>query len=217
MAHLDLGSLANYGDEKVQRRLKAVMIDPDQFLDAMTELTYAAWHISKGHKVVATEDSGIADFSVEIPGLDLPIIADCKRLKRGTALRRLRDATSTANRQIKANRVAGIGLVVIDISEKVPNPQTFSDDIPPEIELAASEIARTVKSFNSAVSGVILVWNDYLIKEIFVPRRQLFVALRRRNKLVPHAAPKIPLPEHIGELLPGNTVTFKVNLDTRHQ
>jgi hypothetical protein len=214
---LDLGSLANYGDIKVQKRLKAVMIDHNQFLDAMTELTYAAWHISKGHRVVATEDSGIADFSVRIPSLELPIIADCKRLKENTAIRRVRDATSTANRQIKGTGSNGIGLAVIDISDRVPNPPTFSDATPLEVEQVAAEVARALKGSNSSVSGVILIWNYYLLRELFEPKHKLFIALRRRSKLVPHAAPRVPLPESIDELLPGNTVVFEVHLEPRPQ
>ena len=210
---LNLGNLGNYGDERVQKRLKAVAVNPDQFLDAMTELTYAAWHISKGHRVVATEDPGIADFSVEVPGLDLPIIADCKRVKSKSALRRLRDAISTANRQIKAVNSAGIGLVIMDISGKVPNPEMFSDAVPLEVEQAAVEVSRSIKEFNSSVSGVILVWTDFLIRELFEPRHKLFVVLRRRSKVVSHAAPKVPLPPGIAEFLPGHSVVFEVHLE----
>ena len=76
-----LGDLANYGDEAVQKRLRAVIQVPDQFLDVLVEVACAGWHVWRGHEVKATEEEGMPDLELKIPAWPLPIQAECKCVK----------------------------------------------------------------------------------------------------------------------------------------
>jgi hypothetical protein len=67
-----LGDLANYGDEDVQKRLRAVIRDPGQFLEVLVEVACAGWHVSRGHEVKATEAEGMPDLELQIAGWSLP-------------------------------------------------------------------------------------------------------------------------------------------------
>jgi len=126
----ELGSLANYGDESVRKRLKSVVQEPTKFLDVLVELNYAAWHKSRGHRVQAFENEGFPDFEVHIDDLPLPLVTDCKRVRASTTGRRFPKLVEKSNKQIKNLGKSCYGLAVIDISEKVQNPEDQSGGMP---------------------------------------------------------------------------------------
>jgi len=161
-----LGDLANYRDEAVQKRLRAVVRDPDQFFDVLVEVSCAAWHISRGHKVEATQRDGMPDLELEIPGWQIPIQAECKRVKRDS---RIKGAIEKANRQIKNVGQRCYGLVYHDISEGAKVPELVdllslrNNKIPDEIAAFKNEVQRLLGRVYTSVSGVILLWKRHTV------------------------------------------------------
>jgi len=206
-----VGDLANYGDKAVQKRLRAVVRDPDQFFDVLLEVSCAAWHISHGHKVEATQRDGMPDLALEIPGWQLPIQAECKRVKRSS---RIKEAIEKANRQIKNVGQRCYGLVYIDVSEcaKVPDlvdPLSLRDDkIPDEIVAIKNEVQRLLDRVYTSVSGVILLWKHHIV----LPMKDggLLFIFRYQNLLVRHRSPKEPLPEDTEQISVGYTNTVRI-------
>jgi hypothetical protein len=204
---LTAGTFSNYGDEKVRRRLAAVVLTSEGFPSVMTELSYAAWHLSKSHRVTAFEDPGVADFRIDIPEFDLPIIADCKRIAWGTKVSRMSKVINAANKQIKAVAIPCYGIVAVDVADKVSNPKEVSDEIPSTVQELIDEAQSAVAHSNSSVSGVLLIWNDFVrMGEPGVDPRSL-VVLRRRSVLVEHKNPVRRLPKDRSSILVGNTIT----------
>ena len=206
-----LGDLANYGDEAVQNRLRTVVLDPDQFFDVLLEVSCAAWHISHGHKVQATERDGMPDFALEIPGWQLPIQAECKRIRRGPRVKR---AIEKANRQIKNVGQRCYGLVYLDVSEcaKVPDlvdPVSLkADTLPDEIVALKNEVQRFLDRVYTSLSGVILLWKHQTV----LPMNDggLLFVFRYQNLLVRHRNPKEPLPEDTEQISVGFSNTVRI-------
>ena len=101
ISNLRLGSFANYGNQSVKRRLNSVILTADGFRSIMTELSYAAWHISKGHKVTAYKEEGYPDFQVLAEDVTLPLVTDCKRIQKGSSDLRFAKVINKANNQVK--------------------------------------------------------------------------------------------------------------------
>lgn len=112
-----LGHLANYGDERVRRRLEAVIVDNNQYLDVLSEFRCVGWHSSQGHDVVVSENSGWADFRILIPTWESAVVADCKRLSKAPTKRTVKRHVEKANRQVKAVGDDAYGLLFLDASE----------------------------------------------------------------------------------------------------
>ena len=109
-------------------------MNPDQFLDVLVEVSCAAWHVSRGHKVEATEKIGMPDLALEIPGWQRPIQAECKRVQKDTSDSRFMDVIKKANSQIKNAGQRCYGLVYYDVSDRVDETSFGSDSIPEEVE-----------------------------------------------------------------------------------
>lgn len=202
-----IGSLANYGDPEVQKRIRSVIFDPSQFLDVLTELGFAASHLTREHKVTAHEKLGFPDFEVAVPGWDLPFAVDCKRLKRDTSEQRIGSAIKKANEQVKALGKPCYGLAVLDVSEKVNILPELSDEIPQEVVGLKRAARKATSLYNTSISAVLLLWDDFVI--VRVPRTGgdfFSICLRRRYELVLHTNPKHPLNGDIDTLSVGNTL-----------
>lgn len=212
---LSLGDFANYGDEIVRKKLLSEIIDEEKFFDVMTEISYAAWHLSKNHNISAYEKDGYPDFEVELDGLTLPIAAECKCVRPNKKNRRLKDLIKKAGKQIKKLGKDCYGLTVIDISSKIPEQDQIKDSLPPEVEVIKGIIEQSITSRNTAVSGVLLVWNDYaMLGKPPKEKKSLFV-FRRRSILIKHQNPKFVLPEKIELEAIGNTITYSINWTPR--
>lgn len=206
----ELGSLANYGDERVRRRLKSVIREPTQFLDVLTELSYAAWHKSRGHRVRAFESEGLPDFEVYIDGLSLPLVADCKRVRNSTTERRFRKLVEKANKQIKNLGKPCYGLAVIDISEKVQNLQDQSSGMPQEVAGICAILEQSLRQLYTSVSGVLVTWGDNILVPMTDGSGGLLCFARQHSQLLLHKTPKRKLPDHQDPFLVAHTVMLKV-------
>lgn len=213
---LELGSFANFGDDPVRKRLISVLQSETHFSSLMTELSYAAWHISKGHKVIAYEDEGYPDFQVIMNSTKLPLVTDCKRIFKDTNNSRLSKVITKANKQIKKIAIDCYGICVIDITEKITNNNHFSDNIPQEVLDISSVVSKSIQTKNSSVSAVLLLWNDYVLHGIPETSPTSLFAYRRRGYLVSHSDPKYNLPKNIELFAFGNTITYRVTWKQRN-
>jgi hypothetical protein len=200
-----LGELANYGDEAVQKRLQSVIRDPGQFLDVLVEVACAGWHVWRGHEVKATEDEGMPDIELEVPGWPLPIQAECKGVKNSG----FENAIKKANKQIKKAPQRCYGLVYLDVSQVSVDPASFwNDSLPNEFAPFQAEIQGCLVRFNTSVSGVILLWKDQIILKMNDGGALCFH--RYRSVLIRHRNPKEPLPQDTEPIMVGNTVMLPV-------
>lgn len=210
ISNLRLGSFANYGSQNVKRRLNAVIRTEDGFRSVMTELSYAAWHISKGHKVTAYEEEGYPDFQILAEDVTLPLVTDCKRIQKDSSDLRFARVINKANNQVKKLDIKCYGIAVIDITAKVTSPNVFSDEIPQSVLHIAEVAINAIQNDNSSISAVLLLWDDYVVHgEPGISPTSLF-AYRRRSQLLKHRDPVHKLPEDIHLFDFGNTITYRV-------
>lgn len=185
VGRMTLGSLANYGDEKVQKRVRAVAREVDQISDVMFELSFAAWHLSQGDQVVAQEEEGQADLILRSNKLELPMAVDCKRISSDSKLTRIAKVIKKASGQVRAVPGDHYGLVAIDVTEWCASGVH-------ELETIERETSAVMAGpFNRRLSGALLVWHQSDIRPY--PNGDVFVALRRMSKLIPHANAERPL------------------------
>jgi hypothetical protein len=185
---LRLGAFANYGDPRVQRRLRAVVRNPHQFLDVLTELQFAMTCRAQGGSVTAYENEGYPDFEAVIPGLDYPIIADCKRIAAGTSSRAIKDDITHANKQIKRLGKRGYGLVVVDASTRIHDTTGTTDAEPVVVGTVYRDFRGAISTHNRSVSGVLLTWDLYNAEQLPMLHAGF------RSRLFLHADPKMPIP-----------------------
>ena len=78
---LKIGDITLYGDESVQRKLKACLNNPLHFNSLMLELSFASYQINKENNVLPLEQENKPDLRVEVEELDFPVFVECKCLK----------------------------------------------------------------------------------------------------------------------------------------
>lgn len=207
-----LGDLSTYGSPSVVKRIRSEIADPDKYGDVMLELTYAAWHISRGHHVQPTDEQATADFELLIPGHDLPLYTDCKRIKKYTNDSRFADVIKKANKQIKTSSKGKdcLGLVAIDIADKIEPPQELTDQFPAEVQRLSSVTHDILKKHYTSVSAVMLFWNEFSMLGKPPEEVRSRIALRRRTHLIRHMEPRKPLPDSSLLSETGNTVEFNI-------
>ena len=191
-----LGSIANYGDQAVQKRLRSEIKFPSKYFDVLTELQFAAWHISRKHQVKAYEKAG-ADHEILISGWDLPVISDCKRIARDTSASRIRKVIDKANQQIKRHPSSCYGIVVVDLSEKVPVCENITDSFPPELEVFRKAAVDALRFYYSSISAALLIWNEIYILGPKEGGNLIMVVLRTRSKILHHQKPKNAIPSRL--------------------
>ena len=205
-----IGDLANYGDDRVQRRIRAVVEEPRQFLDLLLEISWAAWHIGRGHAVTASEDEGMPDFQIVVPSASLPIAADCKRVQAQSSDQRFRKLVNKANRQIKNLGIECHGMVVIDITERVPPITNLGDDSPAAADHVCDIVQGCLQRAHTSVSGAIVTWRDVLTTPMRDGSGGTLCVLRQHSRLVRHQQPLHPLSENDDEICIGYTSGFQV-------
>lgn len=208
--NLRLGSFANYGSESVRRRLYSVLGSGSGFRSLMAELSYSAWHISKGHKVTAYEEKGYPDFHVFAEGAILPLVTDCKHIRKDTKDSRFSKIIKKANKQIKALGIGCYGIAAIDITDKVTNPDVFSDEIPKSVLHITEVVSSAIQKHNTSVSAVLLLWDDYQVLGEPMVAPSSLIAYRRRSHVLRHLEPLHKLPEELELFNIGNTITYRV-------
>jgi hypothetical protein len=205
----ELGDLANYGDAAVCQRLLAVIQKPKQFPDVLLEVSCAAWHVSRGHNVTATEDKGMPDLALEIPDWRLPIQADCKHVGKDTGYSRFKNVIEKANSQIKRANQCCYGLVYLDVSDRVAKAN-FGDSFPDEIVKIQEVIQRCLRQHYTSVGGVVLLWKDYITLPMTDGSGGVLWFLRYRSHLIRHSGEaKAPLPEDPEPIMLGYTGMLK--------
>ena len=180
----------------------------------LTELHYAAWHVSRGHGVTAYEESNWADFRVTLPGLVFGGVSECKRIDAAAGDRRIAKEITEANRQIKAVPGSHYGVAVLDVRDRVPHQQGLIDAVPEAVLLMREQVTQAIRKHNSSVNVVILVWDDFVVGG--APpgeNRPTGVVYRRRSVLIPHAAPKTAHSVPSDLLAFGHTVAYRLLWD----
>jgi len=208
-----LGTFSAYGDAKVRRRISSVIYEPRGFLSLLTELSFAAWNLSKGFAVTPYEHEGYPDFRVEMNDMDFPVVADCKRVSRESGVMRYKKIVDKANRQIKALGEECYGLVVVDIAERVPNALAFT--IPGAVRSAVSSVHSALRNYNTSVSAALLHWDEYLFSGGPTRSPSSLCALQRRSLVVEHANPKHALPDDLPMREYAYTVDFPISWTPR--
>ena len=205
------GELNCYGDVSVLSRIRSEITNPEKYGDVMAELAYAAWHLSRGHNISPANEQGVADFTINIPGLPFPVITDCKRVKKNTNDNRFYDIIKKANKQIKtsANSENCFGLVTIDVTDKIIAVRPLSDSLPSEIVHIGKLVESAIMQHNTSISAAIITWNDFTMLGR-PPHEITSVALRKRSHLIKHKQPINTLPDSsiLEEI--GNTVEFNI-------
>ena len=216
-ANFTLGSIANYGDIGVQRRLRAVLPDHEQYYDVLAELNYAGWHLTKGHSIRIHEDNGWPDFQIQIPGLALPVMADSKRLKKGASSTSFKRVIARANRQVKSPGIECYGVVVINVTDLLPRPLPLSDARPAEVIQAEQEVARLLRNYYTSISIAVLVWDEITILTGDDDQgRGIGVYVTTKGIVVKHDRPLRVLPSQVIEALqPQSQVDFFVHREDR--
>lgn len=198
-ADITVKSFSGYGDEKVRKRLKSEIVHPRKFLDVLAELAYASSHIGR-HAIFPSQETGMADFEVNLGGRYRPLVVDCKRLGAETRDARIATVIKKTNQQIKRRQQSCYGLAVIDVSSRVsqvvtPREKPSEYTVPPQVEPIRELCRNALSKVNTSVSGALLVWDECeMLGDPRTVDRSLFFFVRR-SIAVPHAKPVLPLPE----------------------
>ena len=205
-----LGDLANYGDEAVCRRLQAEIQHPRAFLDVLVEVSCAAWHVSRGHEVLATEETGMPDLALRIPGWELPIEAECKRVGKDAGYSRFKHIIGDGDRKIKRRDQRCYGVLYIDVSDRMDKAKS-GDSLPDEIAKIQEEVQRCLHVHYTFIGGVILLWKGHTTRSVTDGRKEIACVLEYRSHLIRHRMPKEPLPENPTPIMLEYTTILSVN------
>lgn len=173
--------------------------DSRQFLSLLSELSCAASQSTR-HRMTPFERQGWADFIVHLPAPYARLIVECKKVFPDTKSERIPKLVYKANRQIKATGVRGSGLLVIDLSDRVPvnlephdKPKAQSR-LPIVVCDMADAASKAMRRHNTSVAGTVLFWDEYEVlgNPASMPRSML--VLRRLSHVVRHQNPKRALP-----------------------
>lgn len=206
-----LGNLANYGDEAVRRRLQAVIQDRREFLGVLVEVSCAAWHVSHDHEVTASEETGMPDLALGIPGWELPIQAECKRVGKDANYSRFKEVIKKANSQVKCTSQRCYGLLYLDVSDRV-NKASFGNSLPNEIAKIQETVQRCLSLHYTSIGGVVLLWKGqrHITLSMRDGREAIACVLQYRSHLIRHRMPKEPLPENPEPIMFGYTSMLHV-------
>jgi len=194
--HVAIGALANFGDEQVRTELLGRMRSEGGFDSALFEVICVASQQRQGHDAQKIPGEGQPDLRITIPGLELPIVAECK-FASGMGKSTVRTALSTANKQLREAGVRErdarvIGLVYLEISNRVGNVQSNGDGPPDAVSAAMADVKRLLANpaRNRSISAVAVMW-----KEKFVNEQTTTALVLWRSRLFRHRAPHVSLPE----------------------
>jgi len=207
------GSLGNYGDSAVQKRIQSEIRTSGGYKSIHTELQFAAWHLSHGHNVEAFERKG-PDQKILIPTWNLPIIAECKRIESETKISRIQEIIKNANRQIKNEHIPCYGIIVIDLSEKIINYNKLNDDLPTELNEIFEEIVKKLYKYYTSISAALLFWHQVTIMkpDQYCPGKGISIFLRTQSKFIKHKNPLYPINNDLSKINFGNCFESHISL-----
>jgi hypothetical protein len=211
-----VGSLANYGDLAVLRRLKKVLLQDTQFGDALLELSCAAWHQIKGRDVLATEAEGMPDLRVTVPGWRAPIFADCKRVTARSE-NVIEAVIKKANEQLGNAGIiddaqTGFGVVYMDITSRIGVLERGKrNEVPAEVQKVADLILRRLYHHNRSVSAVVLLWRERVTATDNQKPPNVSLLLIWRSLVIRHRKPRIELPADNEIIRVQGTFALRVN------
>ena len=198
-------------DPEVKRQLRLRVSEPEQFFDQMTALT--CWNLLRqaGYRPRLVEQEGMPDITLTIDGLEEWI--ECKRLRLGTAMGRVRRIIKNANTQIKRADPNGAGALYIFV-ERPQHRVVFDDLVPADVGLVVTEIRRELGSgFSKSVAVVIVCWDDYLLLGDFPDPTCYF--FRRRSLVLKHSSPRKATVFNPDPLRFGRTVALQVRWNSQ--
>lgn len=206
-----LGNFANYGDAAVRRRIRAVAHDAKQYRSLQVELAIAGWCAqSDGLCVTPYSSTAFADFRIDIGSDGTSVLLECKCIEEGTKASRLSKITQSANAQIKAVGLSVPGVLLVNISNMVPQRPGLSDNCPDEVSQIRAQFEAVLQRSNRSVSATLLTWDEYAISNND-REHATFVSLRRRSLTIDHLQPRYKLPKDNPLRSYGNTVVMRVN------
>ena len=192
-------------DPEVIRQLRQRASDPEQFVDQLT--AFRCWNLLRGtgYEPRLVEQEGMPDIAVSVAGAEEWI--ECKRLRLGTGVSRVRKVIQAANTQIKRADPGGAGAVYIFV-ERPQHRIVFDDSVPAEVEVVAKEVERELGSGASrSVGAVIVGWDDYLLLGDFPSPTSYFC---RRSFVRTHRSPRRALALSPSKLELGRTIYFRL-------
>jgi len=203
-----------YTETKPSKKIRSRVVNPEQFEDLMVELAFDAWHKSRNHTVIPWEKEGLPDLKLQIPGVDVPILVECKRL-RSSLKNRLSKVISKANSQIKAAQEPCYGVVVLDVSTPVGVTEVENDELPNQLQDICSIVQSALSGKkNRLVRMAILVWDDSMI--LGEPPDKTQVAFRRRHLRIQHRMSGKDISETV-PLFEGFTSLYTLHWTQREQ
>jgi len=192
LAKAETGLLSSYGDLSVQSFMRSRLPDRRLFEDVMVELAFGAWHKSRGHRVTPLEVEGYPDLEIRLPGIALPVLAECKRLSTESE-NRIRNVLTKANSQIRTRGGECYGVAVLDVSNVVNAGRVNDDRLPLALQAVVGTVNSALQRQNRAVAAALLLWDDYMM--VGTPPEPTLVVFRRRYVTVRHGAPEREIPE----------------------
>lgn len=212
-AGLTLGSLTNYGDTAVAKRIKRVMSDNRQFHDVLFEMICASLHMSKSHLVIPTQADGMPDLYIQIPEWKIPVFAECKRLSKEPGKNTIKGIISKANDQLKKADGQHFGVLYVDVSECISNREANGDEVPSEVSAIKAQVEVLLREFYRSVSAAVILWRDCIIVAAPTHEHHVAVFLRYRHLVIRHARPNLRLPWEDQSIRIGNTSMVRVVSD----
>jgi hypothetical protein len=194
-----LGTAAKYGDKDVLTRINAEIVDPVKYFHIMTELELANWCNVKGYEMTVFQRGG-ADFRFVICGWDRPVIGDCKRISKNSSVTRIGKVINKANDQIKRTGEDGYGVVAIELTDRLPELMSISDDIPEELTPLIVEANLNIGNCNTAVNAVVLFWTEIGYLGNLPQDNVRLMVSRTRSKVLIHRNPKFKCVHDLGAL-----------------
>ncbi len=184
------GNFQAIGDELAQKKVRDRIGTAQSFEDLFVELYVAAWHKTKGRRVVMLETEGFPDIQVNVSSLNFPILIECKRLTVNSAKRIGKDITKAIH-QLRRGSVgtnaSAYGAVVLDLTSAVGARHQIDDRIPDEINAALHEVEQALRGEkNTHVKSAIVAWDDYNVYGKFPESTSVLVSFRRRAKVIHH-------------------------------
>lgn len=202
------GGVKKYGDDKVRKRIQAIITDPKQYNSLMTELSLSAYCSLQDLAVTPFEEIGYPDFRLDIDGMSLPIMVECKNIEKGTNCNRFECIVKKANKQIKNVGVDCYGVLFVDVTAMIERNSVLSDSVPDSVEIILEKFSKLLGRFNSSVSSAILFWDEFSILGEEQGSDRIMAFIRRRSCNVTHKNPKHRLPSNTSLLEFGNTFCF---------
>jgi hypothetical protein len=129
--------------EPVKLKIANYLTHPTQFDDIMLEIAIAAWHLMAHHKAEILEVGGYPDVKVNIPGMTLPIYAECKNITTNND-NSIKHVITYANRQLKSVSEPHYGIVVLNIAKPISIQQVDTDIYPERINAVIELVTRSL-------------------------------------------------------------------------